>query len=100
MNIYKPHPNVSFRTMVTIDLSASQWCLKTNDWPRTIIEQVASYLNKRLTLSFNIGDSKDIVRQQYNMLTEQFKLYLTNDTDCVFESLVDAMYAPRKFPVD
>lgn len=100
MNIYKPHPNVSFRTMVTIDLSASQWCLKTNDWPRTIIEQVANFLNKRLTLSFNIGDSKDNVRQQYNILTEQFNLYVTKDTDCVFESLVDAMYAPRKFPID
>lgn len=100
MNIYKPHPNVSFRTMVTVDLSASQWCLKTDEWSRTIVEQVANYLNKRLTLSFNIGDSKDVVRQHFNALIEQFRLYVTKDTDCVFESLIDAMYAPRKFPVD
>ena len=100
MNIYKPHPNVSFRTMVTVDLSASQWCLKTDEWSRTIVEQVANYLNKRLTLSFNICDSKDVVRQHFNALIEQFRLYVTKDTDRVFESLIDAMYAPRKFPVD
>lgn len=97
MNIVKPHPNISFRTTVSVDLSAAQWCLNTENWSRIITEQVANYLNKRLTLSFNIGDSPNSVTAHYRGLRKQFELYVTKDTDRVFDNLLKTMFTPRHF---
>lgn len=97
MNIDKPHPNIRFRTMVSVDLSAAQWCLDTEHWSRTITDQVANYLNKRLTFSFNVGDSAEDVTAHYRGLRTQFALYVTKDTDRVFDNLLKVMFTPRHF---
>lgn len=94
MNISKPTPNVSIRTTVAINLSAEQWALKTDKFPRTIIERVADILNKRLTLTYNRGESRSDVKQSMQGLARSFEIYGATrpDTEQVLDNLLDQLY--------
>lgn len=93
MNVSKPHPNILIRTSVTIDLSAEQWALKTDEFPRTIIEKVADILNKRVTLTFNKGEKAEALQQGYESLKSGFAIYLTQETDRVFKEVSNTIYS-------
>jgi hypothetical protein len=90
MNISKPSPNVSIRTTV----SAGQWALKTDKFPRTIIEKVADILNKRLTLEYNRGENRIKVKQSMQGLARSFEIYGAThaDSEHVLDSLLDELY--------
>ena len=92
MNVFKPHPNIHIRTTVNLNLSAEQWALKTDQFPRVIIEKVADYLNKRVTLEYNKGESIEGLQGGYNSLRDRFELYVTPDTDLVFKSVTNTLY--------
>lgn len=94
MNICKPHPNLAIRTNISVDLSASQWCLKTDDYPRTIIEKVASFLNKRIMIEYNKGESKETVESCFTTLADQFEIYGANskETKKVLDNLLNQVY--------
>jgi hypothetical protein len=94
MNISKPSPNVSIRTTVAVNLSAGQWALKTDKFPRTIIEKVADILNKRLTLEYNRGENRIKVKQSMQGLARSFEIYGAThaDSEHVLDSLLDELY--------
>ena len=94
MNVAKPHPNISIRTNVSIDLSADQWGLDTDRFPRTVIERVASFMNKRVTGTFNQGYQRPVLEQQFRALADHFRLYgATSDvTQNVLKDLLDDLY--------
>lgn len=94
LNVTKPHPNISIRTNINIDLSADQWGLDTDRFPRTIIERVASFMNKRITGTFNQGYKRPVVEQQFQVLAEHFKLYGATGTTTqeVLKELLDELF--------
>lgn len=92
MQIFKPHPNVAVRATISVNLSADQWGLDTDKWPRVIIEKVADFLNKRFTMEYNKGEGIDTLRSDYNNLRESFVLYVTDETDQVFEKLINQVF--------
>ena len=92
MNIFKPHPNIHIRTTVNLNLSAEQWSLRTDKFPRVIIEKVADYLNKRVTIEYNKGEPIEGMQVGYNSLRDRFEIYVTPDTDLVFKSVTDTLY--------
>ena len=92
MNVFKPHPNIHIRTTVNVNLSAEQWALKTNEFPRVVIEKVADYLNKRVTLEYNKGEPLAGLQGGYNTLRDSFEIYVTPETDQVFKSVTDTLY--------
>lgn len=92
MNVFKPHPNIHIRTTVNLNLSAEQWSLRTDKFPRVIIEKVADYLNKRVTMEYNKGEPIEGMQVGYNSLRDRFEIYVTPDTDLVFESVTDTLY--------
>lgn len=75
MNIRKPHPNLTIRSSTSVNFSAAQWGLKTDDHPRVVIEKVASYLNNRITREYNRGETEDHTRMAVTSLMKDFKLY-------------------------
>ena len=93
MNVFKPHPNIHIRTTVNVNLSAEQWALKTDKFSRVVIEKVADYLNKRITLEYNKGEPLEGLRGGYNNLRDSFEIYVTPDTDLVFRSVTDTLYS-------
>lgn len=96
MNVFKPHPNIHIRTTVNVNLSAEQWALRTNDYSRVVIEKVADYLNKRITVEFNKGEPLQGVQGGYNSLRDTFEIYITPETDGVFQSVMDTLYQQHK----
>jgi hypothetical protein len=96
MNISKPHPNVQIYTTVNINLSAKQWCLRTDDFSRVVIEKVADHLNKRVTRDFNQGENYVDLGTRFNYLKNSFEAYITPETDDTFKSITEAIY---KMPV-
>ena len=92
MHISKPHPNIQIRTTVTVNLSAEQWALRTDDFPRVVIEKVADYINKRVTFEFNKGESAEMLRGGYDSLKQSFEIYVTPETDTVFERVSNTIY--------
>jgi hypothetical protein len=94
MNIAKPHPNVSIRTNINLNFSADQWCLLTDKFPRTVIERVADYLNKRIMLNYNKGEPPETVRLSFESLASDFKVYgaTSKDTKKVFDKLISEVY--------
>lgn len=94
MNITKPHPNIAIRTTINVDLSADQWRLNTDDFPRTVVERVATFLNKKVTLSFNQGDNRSSVEQQFDCLASHFKMYgaTSSNTQSVLNDLLDKLF--------
>jgi len=97
MNIVKPHPNVYIRTTVNIDLSAEQWGLHTSSFSRTMVEKVATFLNKKVTHTFNIGCDRKTVEEHFNCLADHFKLYgATNkNTQAILKGLLDELFSSR-----
>ena len=94
MNITKPHPNLSIRTNISVDMSANQWNLKTDEFPRIIIEKVASFLNKRVMYEYNKGEPKEVVLQGVLTLADQFKIYGADskETKKVLDNLLEQVY--------
>lgn len=96
MNISKPHPNVQIQTTVFINLSAEQWCLKTDEFSRIVIEKVADHLNQGITRDFNQGENYEHLQAKFDYLKDSFKAFVTPKTDDTFKSITKAIY---KFPV-
>ena len=94
MNITKPNPNLSIRTNISVDMSASQWNLKTEEFPRNVIEKVASFLNKRVMFEFNKGEPKEVALQGVLSLADQFKIYgaTSKETKKVLDNLLEQVY--------
>jgi len=94
MNLKKIHPNISIQTAIHVDLSADQWRLKTDQFPRTVIEQVASFMNKRLMMDFNRGESKEKLKERLNILAEDFTIYgaTSPQTQKVLDNLLKQVY--------
>jgi hypothetical protein len=94
MNIAKPHPNISVRTNISVNFSANQWGLLTDKFPRTIIERVADYMNKRIMMNYNKGEPKETVRMAFDTLAQDFKLYgaTSKETKKVFDKLIEEVY--------
>lgn len=94
MNITHPHPNVAIKTMISVNFSASQWKLKTEDFPRTVIESVANFLNKRIVMSYNKGGDSNFVRIAFKSLADDFEIYgaKSKETNVVFDKLMKEIF--------
>ena len=94
MNINKPHPNIAIRTNISVYLSANQWNLKTDEFPRIVIEKVASFLNKRVMYEYNKGEPKEMLVQGVMSLADQFKIYgaTSKETKKVLDNLLEQVY--------
>lgn len=94
MNIARPNPNLAVRTNISVDYSASQWCLNTEDFPRSVIEKVASFLNKRVMMEYNKGEPREVVVSAVEALTDAFEIYgaKSKDTKKVLDNLLDTVY--------
>lgn len=92
MNITKPHPNISIRTTVSVNFSADQWRLRTNECSRVIIEKVADSFNKRLSSTFNAGFSKNEIMAAYTGLQSEFLPYITAETESVYHDVVRVLH--------
>lgn len=79
MNIRKPHPNLTIRSSTSVNFSAAQWGLKTDEFPRIVIEKVASYLNNRITREYNHGESEETTRIVCKGLMNEMTLYGANE---------------------
>lgn len=79
MNIRKPHPNLTVRSSTSVNFSAAQWGLKTDEFPRLIIEKVASILNGRITREYNRGEPEEHTRSAVVGIMTEFKIYGAND---------------------
>jgi len=92
MNTTNPFPNIYLRTSVTVNLSADQWALRTSDYDRGVVDKVANLLNKRITNTYNKGEGIDNLRLSYRGLIKDLNLYVTDQTDSVFESMIPTLY--------
>jgi hypothetical protein len=94
MNITKPNPNLSIRTNISVDMSANQWNLKTEEFPRNVIEKVASFLNKRVMFEYNKGESKEVALRGVMSLANHFEVYgaTSKETKKVLDNLLDRVY--------
>jgi len=81
MNIFSIEKNIRMSTLVNVNLSASQWDLYTESFPRHTIEKVASFLNGRFNQGYNKGMSKEQLKTFMDQLMEQFSIYGANDKD-------------------
>lgn len=99
MNITKPHPNVAIKTMISVNLSASQWKLSTEDFPRSVIESVANYINKRIMMTYNKGGNKGLVQIAFKSITDDFRIYgaTSRETKKVFEKLLKEIYVKSAY---
>lgn len=75
MNIRRPHPNLIVRSAASVNFTADQWGLKTEEFPRIIIEKIATYLNSRIRMAYNRGESADTAKEAVYMLFKDFALY-------------------------
>lgn len=93
MNISKPHPNIQIRTSISINLSASQWKLKIESYPRVIVEKVADFLNKRVTYEFNKGESRQKIIDSFDTLAKNFEIYgaTSKETKAVFNGIINTV---------
>jgi hypothetical protein len=94
MNITRPNPNLAVRTNISVDYSANQWCLNTKEFPRSVIEKVASFLNKRVMMEYNKGEPREVVVGAVEVLTDKFKIYgaTSKETKKVLDNLLDTVY--------
>lgn len=79
MNTTTIHPNFRVSTQLTVDLSAAQWGLNTDKFPRLVIEKVANYLNQRVMREFNSGQPRHMVKFSFDALAKDFKIYGATD---------------------
>ena len=93
MNIANPHPNIQIRTSISVNFSASQWGLHVDKFPRVIVEKVADYLNKRITVCFNKGEPRSKVELAFELLAKDFTMYGASSaaTRKVFTSIMDTV---------
>lgn len=96
MNITNPHPNIQIRTSISLNLSASQWNLEVDKFPRTIVEKVADMLNKRVTTEFNKGEPIEKVQMAFNEAAKGFAMYgaESEKTKAVFSNVIKTI-APK-----
>lgn len=94
MNIFKLGPNVKMNSSVRIDLSADQWDLYTELFPRTTVEAVATYMNKRFNYGYNQGMSKEQLATFMEEIMNEFSMYGASDMDTrsVLNKLIDTVY--------
>jgi hypothetical protein len=93
MNIANPHPNIQIRTSISINLSASQWHLHVDKYPRVIVEKVADYLNKRVNVNFNKGEPRATVEFAFDALAKDFAMYgaTSKETRKVFTDILQTV---------
>jgi hypothetical protein len=93
MNVANPHPNIQIRTSISVNLSASQWHLYVDKFPRTIVEKVADYLNKRINVHFNKGEPRAKVEEAFLMLSKDFAMYgaSSKETRKVFDGILETV---------
>lgn len=91
MNVTNPHPNIQIRTSISLNLSASQWSLEVDKFPRTIVEKVADFLNKRVTYEFNKGEPRQKIIDSFDMLAKNFEIYgaTSKKTKEVFNGVIN-----------
>lgn len=94
MNIFQLKSNVRIKTSVSIDLSADQWELNTENFPRTTMNQVATYLNKRFNFGYNKGLSKKELCAYVEHLMDDFSVYGAGEAKPkqVLKSLIETVY--------
>ena len=99
MNVTKPRPNLSIRTTINVNLSANQWKLDTDSFPRIIIDQVANFLNKKITQAYNHGNKRPVVEENFYYLANHFKMYgaTGRDTQEVLNDLLDELFNHQNF---
>lgn len=94
MNIFNLDPNVRISSAVNVNLSAQQWDLYTESFPRHTIEKVASYLNNRFNQGYNQGMTKERLSNFMDDLMETFSVYGANDRETrkVLNKLLEQVY--------
>lgn len=94
MNIFTIDTNVQMSAAININLSAQQWDLYTESFPRHTIEKVATYLNNRFNQGYNRGMKKEQLSGFMNDLMETFSVYGANDRESrkVLEMLLEKVY--------
>lgn len=94
MNHFNVSNNIRFSSLVSINLSANDWQLNTNVFPRPVIENVASFLNKRFNNGYNKGLQRQELVTSMRKLMEEFTPYGANDVNAlgVLDSLVEKVY--------
>lgn len=99
MNITRPKPNIQIRKAISVNLSAAQWNLEVEKFPRLVIEKVADFLNKRITMDFNRGESRDYITNSFQGLVADFEIYgATNPkTYSKFNEVMDVVTAETTF---
>lgn len=94
MNIFNIDTNVRISTAVNINLSASQWDLHIESFPRQTIEKVATYLNNRFNNGYNRGMKKEELAVFMEDLMDHFRVYGAHEKETrrVLEKLIENVY--------
>lgn len=94
MNYFNIQNNVRISTAVNINLSAQQWNLYTEFFPRYTIEKVATYLNNRFNQGYNRGMPKERLVEFVEDLMKQFSVYGASDGESrkVLDQLLEQVY--------
>lgn len=94
MNIFSIGTNVRISTAVNVNLSANQWDLHIESYPRHTIEKVATYLNNRFNNGYNRGMKKDELTAYMEDLMEHFSVYGAHEKESrrVLEKLIETVY--------
>lgn len=94
MNIFNIGNNIRMSTLVNINLSASQWDLHVESYPRHTIEKAANYLNNRFNQGYNKGLSKEQLKSSMEEIMSRFDIYgaAEKETRKVLENLLEKVY--------
>jgi len=94
MNIFNLDTNIRISTAVNVNLSANQWDLHVESFPRYTVEQVATFLNKRFNTGYNRGMKKKELIAHMEDLMEQFSVYgaTERETRKVLTKLLEQVY--------
>lgn len=94
MNYFHITNNVKISTLVSVNLSANDWQLSTVDFPRPVIESVATLLNKRYNNGYNRGMSKCQLATHMQDLMNSMSAYGADGTGArdVLEGLLGKTY--------
>ena len=79
MNVVYPDPNIRLTTSVRVDLSPSQWELRTEEFDRKTLDMVASHINRRVEQGFNKGLPRQTLKVYVAELLHDFSIYGGHD---------------------
>lgn len=94
MNIFSLDTNIRMSAAVNVNLSAQQWELYTESFPRHTIEKVASYLNNRFNQGYNQGMSRGDLEMFVTSLMSTFRIYgaANSEPRAVLNTLLKKVY--------